>query len=362
MTRWTRPWLRLSSNTFRTSDSCKTTISTAARAITAWASELDASGERFHGRTGKSALWCKLGLRRLGEHLVPRAAGGPSQLKPTQQRVVAALRADPAADLTRAHYEKLAGVSRSQAAYDLAELVEVGILERFGNGRATRYRLAREGGAQRHWTSERIRTELEAFCGTRETWPSAADFRAAGRGDLYVAASRYGGIAHWTEALGFVHPNDRASAAPQPFPYRARLVWAGAGALAALGVAAAAIAIFVTLYDHGARVTTAAAKSGQAPRATRAAHDSLRAVTTRGAAKKASHAQRTEHHRVRRPSTARSRARSSRSLPGHPASQSSSTSALAGTRTFSAFTPAPSGPAPLRAPSGGSGPNPLKAP
>ena len=85
------------------------------------------------------------------------------QLKPAQQRALAALDVPSRSELTRGQYEELAGVSRSQAAYDLAELVEAGILCRVGGGRATRYRLAQAPG-QRHWTSDRIRAELEAFC------------------------------------------------------------------------------------------------------------------------------------------------------------------------------------------------------
>ena len=55
---------------------------------------------------------------------------GRNELKATQERVLSALRADLATPLTRARYQGIAGVSRSQAAYDLAELVEAGILER----------------------------------------------------------------------------------------------------------------------------------------------------------------------------------------------------------------------------------------
>ena len=69
---------------------------------------------------------------------------GRTQLKRTQQRALAALAAAGGSkELSRGEYEELAGVGRSQAAYDLAELVEAGILRRVGGGRATRYRLAR---------------------------------------------------------------------------------------------------------------------------------------------------------------------------------------------------------------------------
>jgi len=125
-------------------------------------------------------------------------------LKPAQRRVLADLAARGADELTRAEYERIGLVSRSQAALDLAELVQMGLLERIGAGRATQYRRAHPGGGRkRKWTEERIRTELEAFCAGRPEWPRAHDFKAAGRGDLYLAASRYGGVEHWATELGY---------------------------------------------------------------------------------------------------------------------------------------------------------------
>jgi len=290
---------------------------------------------------------------------VPHAAIGASQLKPTQQRAVAALTADPASDLTRGQYEELAGVSRSQAAYDLAELVEVGILERVGKGRATRYRLAREGGAQRHWTNDRIRTELEAFCADRETWPSAADFKAAGRGDLYVAASRYGGIAHWTETLGFSRATRTEASVSEPSPLRTKLKWAGAGALAALGLAAASGAVLLNLDRHDTPPATRAAQppvgaplQGVTDESLHSGPATARKVRTRPV------------QRVRQ--AARARRHRSHASPAKTSStpaQTRTTSGVAGVRTVSSFTPAPpSYPTPLRAPSGGGAPPPLKAP
>jgi DNA-binding transcriptional ArsR family regulator len=183
------------------------------------------------------------------------AAIGRTQLKHTQQRALAALTAVAGSnELSRGEYEKLTGVSRSQAAYDLAELVDAGVLRRVGAGRATRYRLAREGGAQRRWTNDRIHSELEAFCAGQQTWPSATAFKASGRGDLYVAASRYGGIRHWAEALGYPRPGGVATAEPQPPSLRGKFVWAAAGtlaatagALAAIGLVAAGVVVMVSL-------------------------------------------------------------------------------------------------------------------
>ena len=49
-------------------------------------------------------------------------------LKPAQRRVLADLAARGVDELTRAEYERIGLVSRSQAAYDLAELVQMGLL------------------------------------------------------------------------------------------------------------------------------------------------------------------------------------------------------------------------------------------
>jgi DNA-binding transcriptional ArsR family regulator len=296
---------------------------------------------------------------------LPRAAVGPIQLKPTQQRAVAALTADPTSELTRGQYELLADVSRSQAAYDLAELVEAGILERVGQGRATRYRLAREGGTQRHWTNDRICAELEAFCADRTTWPSVAEFKAAGRGDLYVAASRYGGIAHWTEAFGFTRSGPSAPAPAQPSPLPTKLKWAGAGALAALGLAAAVGAILVNLDRHDASRATRAVHPPGSALSERVTDESLHSLIapasktrTRQAAK-----ERRQHPHASLAATRRRVSRSSPVVASSTAAQTTATSGVARKRTFSAFTSAqPSWPAPLRAPSGGGAPPPLKAP
>jgi hypothetical protein len=179
-----------------------------------------------------------------------RASKARIELKPTQERVLAALAGEGSGRLTRGRYEDIAGVSRSQAAYDLAELVDAGILERVGGGRATTYRLVRRGRppGQRHWTNERIHAALVDFCAGRESWPSASKFKADGRSDLYVAASRYGGIGFWATKLGFPQPS-RTTPAPQPVvrSWRPRLRWAAGGAAfaAAALFAAAGAAVYL---------------------------------------------------------------------------------------------------------------------
>jgi hypothetical protein len=167
-------------------------------------------------------------------------------LKPAQERVLAEMSARADRHFTRADYEAVAHVSRSQAAYDLAELVKLGLVERVGSGRATRYRVARSGaGRRRKWTPDRIRAELEAFCEELVEWPRASEFREAGRADLYVAASRYGGIDYWADELGFVEADeveaDELEPAPEPDEPRRRpklvpAALAAAAAVALLGL------------------------------------------------------------------------------------------------------------------------------
>lgn len=160
-------------------------------------------------------------------------SAGSVALKPAQERVLAALQDEEYEEITRAEYEELGGVSRSQAAYDLADLVHSGLLERVGLGRSTRYRLAQtRTGRTRKWTEERIRAELESFCSGREEWPGASEFRRTGRGDLYLAASRYGGIDFWSSELGLREPVE----APGP---------SLAHRLALVGVATAAVLVAV---------------------------------------------------------------------------------------------------------------------
>jgi putative transcriptional regulator len=133
---------------------------------------------------------------------IPTLIEGAVSLKPAQQIVLANLGERGGVELVRAEYEAIAGVSRSQAAYDIAELVALGILERVGSGRATRYRLSPSGaGRPRKWTDERIRAGLADFCEVVGHWPRAADFRRAGRTDLYLAATRNGGIERWASEV-----------------------------------------------------------------------------------------------------------------------------------------------------------------
>jgi hypothetical protein len=189
-----------------------------------------------------------------------------SALKPAQAAALAELETGGLPELTRARYEEIGAVSRSQAAYDLADMVTLGILERVGTGRATRYRLpgtridgdapservhkpaaetparrTRTGGRRRKWTDERIRAELRAFCGANRHWPRASEFRRAGLSDLYLAASRYGGIDHWAAELGLrKRPSRRPRIRIPAIAWQRAGGWAltGATMMAVIGVAA----------------------------------------------------------------------------------------------------------------------------
>jgi hypothetical protein len=292
------------------------------------------------------------------------------ELKPAQQRVLGVLKSEGTSRLTRARYEELSGVSRSQAAYDLAELVENGMLERLGSGRATRYRIVHQStpgrSGRRRWTQERIRAALEEFCAERDGWPSASEFKQAGRFDLYVAASRYGGIGFWTSELGLTREPQVATPAPKPRKraFRPRLQWVPAAAVAALALALAG-AGHIKLSPGGAVLAAAPPQVLDGP--------SLRPPTAR---ERARHVAQPTRRTVRRTKPA---ARTARTAPVQHAStttastelasvQSSSTTPTqtttpARTTTTSSPTPASSSnPAPLPAPSGGNAAKPLPPP
>jgi hypothetical protein len=237
-----------------------------------------------------------------------RASKGRVELKPTQERVLATLAKGGSGRLTRGRYEEIAGVSRSQAAYDLAELVNAGILERVGGGRATTYRLVRRvrSSGQRHWTDVRIRAALVDFCAERKTWPSASEFKAGGRSDLYVAASRYGGIGFWATELGFVRPSRPTAQQGVARSWRPRLRWAPGGAAIAAALLAAVGTVIVRgdtpAHDAAARQSA----SGTAPvRQSASARPGLEVRSRTAPAKtKATPARKTRRHaRASSPST-----------------------------------------------------------
>ena len=259
---------------------------------------------------------------------MPRSAR--EEFKPAQQRALAVLQNGHETELTRGAYQEICSVSRSQAAYDLAELVEVGALERVGGGRSTRYVLVREPNSpRRHWTSERIRAELVHFCGGRPAWPSAREFKAAGHTDLYVAASRYGGVAFWAAELGLPRAARRWEAPSLP-RLRLSVSWAMIGALGGALAVGGAVSIVQgfpreaskAVAEHAASVATP--KSPTSQNSTRRARKRAKRVVSAKA-------------RVHTPAKA-----------SHPAAEnpSASTTPILAVRTVSASPPpAPSLPA-----------------
>jgi Fic family protein len=147
------------------------------------------------------------------EDLGDLASGGSPQLqlKASQQRALIRLRIEGRREFTRVEYEGAAGVGRTSAIKDLQALVRHGVLMLRGHGPSTRYALPGGGGQRskatgpgrpRRWTDSLIERELRAYIDQRADWPAPAEFRAAGHGDLYAAASRNGGIARWRRRLG----------------------------------------------------------------------------------------------------------------------------------------------------------------
>jgi hypothetical protein len=286
-----------------------------------------------------------------------RVASAAAELKSAQRRVLLALESQRGTSLTRGEYERLTGVARSQAAYDLSELVSAGLLIRVGGGRSTRYVLAHEPASQRQWTPDRIRRELDMFCANRSAWPTAREFKTAGRGDLYVAASRYGGVAHWASELGLERIDRSRIAATARAPLRIRLAWGFAGALAAGALAAAALAAVAVTHPFGSSGKTRpqAFVGLQSPLlivhepvrrqrpAARHTRPQTGKQTTRQTPKPNSHTQSTPTQQM--------------SLVSEPLQTAQATS-----RTVAATASPSAGPTPLRAPTGGSAPSALRAP
>jgi hypothetical protein len=302
-----------------------------------------------------------------GRVVVPqRVTSSTSQLKPTQRRALLALESDPGASLTRSEYERLTGAGRSQAAYDLADLVSAGLFVRVGGGRSTRYVLAHEPASQRRWTPDRIRHELELFCANRSVWPTASEFKSAGRGDLYVAASRYGGIPHWASELG-LERSDRSRTETQParVPLRSRLAWGFAGALASAAVAAGAVAIVAT-HQFGPNAEPGAKASGGTQPSRLILPNLLKPPHTASNRAAARHVPHVRTHVTRPATTSSSRVRSTparkTSLVSEPLQTVSNRTAPTTSETAAAVAAQSGGTAPLPAPTGASTPSPLKAP
>lgn len=137
----------------------------------------------------------------------------PLRLTSSQERALTALRIQGRQEFTRRDYEEAAQVGRSTAGNDLRQLVAHAILVPRGSGAATRYSfpgaagsVAGGSGLRRgrpaKWTETKIEQEMREFVANRPTWPSPEEFRQAGKGPLYAAASKRGGIGRWRRIVG----------------------------------------------------------------------------------------------------------------------------------------------------------------
>jgi Fic family protein len=143
--------------------------------------------------------------------LMPGGGSRPLRLTAGQERALTALRIQGRREFTRREYERVAGVGRTAAGDDLRELVGHGVLATRGAAASTRYAfqgdVANTGGRPRRgrpvkWTDAAIERELRTFVAGRTEWPSHGEFSSAGRGALYAAAVKAGGIARWRSVLG----------------------------------------------------------------------------------------------------------------------------------------------------------------
>jgi Fic family protein len=174
-------------------------------------------------RTLSMEFWLEYFLRGLAEEYERVAAtvvdlgslmpGGRTALRLTagQERALTALRLQGRREFTRREYEDAATVSRSTAGQDLSDLVRHGLLATRGRGPSTRYvftgavtprQRATRSGRPTKWTDAVVEAELRAFLNGRSTWPSPSEFRSAGQGALYAAATKAGGVARWRRIVG----------------------------------------------------------------------------------------------------------------------------------------------------------------
>jgi Fic family protein len=143
--------------------------------------------------------------------LVTGGDASPLRLTAGQQKALTSLRVQGRREFTRRDYEEAARVSKAVATKEISELIRHGILAARGAGPSTRYVFAakvtapgprRGPGRPMKWDDARIERELRGFLDGRSAWPKQGEFQAAGRGDLYSAASRAGGLARWRRMFG----------------------------------------------------------------------------------------------------------------------------------------------------------------
>jgi Fic family protein len=140
------------------------------------------------------------------------AGAPPLLLNPGQERALTALRIQGRREFTRREYEEAAGIGRAAAGNDIRQLIHHGVVAPRGRSTATRYAFTGSAesapgergkrGRPAEWTETKIERELRDFLADRSTWPSPKEFQAAGKGGLYAAAGRNGGVGRWRRIVG----------------------------------------------------------------------------------------------------------------------------------------------------------------
>jgi len=129
------------------------------------------------------------------------------RLTPSQQDGLTKLRIGGQRAFTTSEYRVAAAVSVKAARADLSTLVNEKILQIKKVGSETQYTFSGPAGIVKagrppKWTDWRIEQGLRELIQEHGSWPASDVFKAAGKYDLYQAASRRGGIKRWRNRLG----------------------------------------------------------------------------------------------------------------------------------------------------------------
>lgn len=128
--------------------------------------------------------------------------------------------------------------------------------------------VVRHGGGGRYWTEERIRERLSLMLRERDSWPTGAEFAAAGEQRLLAAARRLGGTDYWAAEFGVSSTRPAVSAGGHTVSARGRgqRVWTDERIAASIAPLIASLgrwptkgefrraglgAALAAVYDHG---------------------------------------------------------------------------------------------------------------
>lgn len=150
-------------------------------------------------QSGQSELYERLkatgGAASWRQRLSLRQAGGPKSAY-TDERIERELRAlVQATGSWPAHSDfKRAGLVPLYALLQRHPLKPQGWADRLG--------VTHIDHRRRGWNAERVERELREFVAGRSTWPTQAEFRAAGQARLLYALYAFGGHREWAERFG----------------------------------------------------------------------------------------------------------------------------------------------------------------